>query len=216
MKSLKIKVSPAIGSVSAKYITPDKPKCVLTLAHGAGAGMDHVFMETLAESLSAVGIATLRFNFPFAEGKKGRPDTPAVAHATIEAAIAKAQELNPKLPLFAAGKSFGGRMSSQYLAAHPESPVSGIVFYGFPLHPSGKPSIERADHLKELKIPMLFLQGSKDTLATWELIEKVCGSLKKATLVKLEGADHSFKAGKKDTMSLLVDETKQWVEKRLK
>jgi uncharacterized protein len=216
MKSFKLKVSPAIGSVSAKYITPDKPVCIFTLAHGAGAGMDHVFMETLAESLSEVGIATLRFNFPFAENKKGRPDTPAVAHATIEAAIKKAQELHPKLPLFVSGKSFGGRMSSQYLAAHSDTSVKGIVFYGFPLHPSGKPSIERADHLKELKIPMLFLQGSKDTLATWELIESVSSSLKKATLVKFEGADHSFKAGKKDVMSLLVAETKSWMEKIIK
>ena len=215
-QSLKLTVSPAIGTVSAKYTAPDKPKCIFTLAHGAGAGMDHSFMETLANALSAAGIATLRFNFPFAEGKKGRPDTPAVAHATIEAAITKARELAPKLPLFAAGKSFGGRMSSQYLAAHPDDTVNGIIFYGFPLHPSGKPSTERADHLKALKIPMLFLQGSKDTLATWELIETVCASLKKATLVKLEGADHSFKAGKKDVLSLLVDETNKWVEKKLK
>lgn len=216
IQSLKLTVSPTAGSVSAKYTAPDKPKCIFTLAHGAGAGMDHSFMETLANALSTVGIATLRFNFPFTEGKKGRPDTPAVAHATIEAAITKARELAPKLPLFATGKSFGGRMSSQYLAAHPESPVKGIIFYGFPLHPSGKPSTERAEHLKALKIPMLFLQGSKDTLATWELIEAVCASLKKATLVKLEGADHSFKAGKKDVMSLLVDETNKWVEKKLK
>lgn len=107
-------------------------------------------------------------------------------------------------------------MSSQYLAANPDSDVKGIVFYGFPLHPSGKPSTERADHLKALKIPMLFLQGSKDTLATWELIETVCGDLKKASLVKLEGADHSFKAGKKDIMSLLVSETEKWVKKMLK
>lgn len=215
-RSFKIEVSPSVGSVSAKYTAPDKPVCIFTLAHGAGAGMDHSFMETLADALSNVGIATLRFNFPFAEGKKGRPDTPAVAHATIAAAINKAKELHPKLPLFASGKSFGGRMSSQYLAANPDSDVKGIVFYGFPLHPSGKPSTERAEHLKELKIPMLFLQGSKDTLATWELIETVCGSLKKATLVKLEGADHSFKAGKKDVMSLLVSETEQWVKKILK
>lgn len=214
-QSFKIKVSPAIGSVSAKYTAPAKPTCIFTLAHGAGAGMDHSFMETLADALTNAGIATLRFNFPFAEGKKGRPDTPAVAHATIAAAIEKAGEINPELPLFASGKSFGGRMSSQYLAANPESDVKGIVFYGFPLHPSGKPSIERAEHLKALKIPMLFLQGSKDTLATWELIESVCGSLKKATLVKLEGADHSFKAGKKDVMSLLVSETEQWVKKIL-
>ena len=212
-KSFKLDVSPSVGKVSAKYIVPDKPICIFTLAHGAGAGMDHSFMETLAEALSKVGIATLRFNFPFAEQKKFRPDSPAVAHLTIEAAIKKARTLNPKLPLFVSGKSFGGRMSSQYLAGHPDSPAAGIVFYGFPLHPSGKPSTERADHLKELKIPMLFLQGSKDTLATWELIEKVCKSLRKATLVKLEGADHSFKAGKKDIMSLLVNETKKWVDK---
>ncbi|MEC5146329.1 alpha/beta fold hydrolase [Chitinophaga sp. 212800010-3] len=215
-QALNIKISPEIGLVSAKYITPDKPRCIFTLAHGAGAGMDHIFMETLANALAQTGIATLRFNFPFAEYKKGRPDSPAVAHATIAAAIAKAQELQPKLPLFASGKSFGGRMSSQYLAAHPDSPAKGIVFYGFPLHPAGKPSIERAEHLKALKIPMLFLQGSKDALATWDLIESVCASLKKATLVRLEGADHSFKAGKNDVMSLLVKETETWVQKIIK
>jgi len=214
IQSLKLEVSPSLGKVSAKYIVPDKPKCIFTLAHGAGAGMDHSFMETLADSLSKVGIATLRFNFPFAEHKKGRPDSPAIAHMTIEAAIMKARDLNPKLPLFASGKSFGGRMSSQYLASHPDSSISGIIFYGFPLHPSGKPSTERADHLKALKIPMLFLQGTKDTLATWELIKTVCESLRKATLVKIEGADHSFKAGKNDVMSLLVNETKKWVEKK--
>jgi uncharacterized protein len=215
-QSFKLEVSPSAGIVSAKYIVPEKPVCIFTLAHGAGAGMDHSFMETLAEALSKVGIATLRFNFPFAEHKKGRPDSPAIAHLTIEAAITKARALNPKLPLFVSGKSFGGRMSSQFLAAHPDSSVKGIIFYGFPLHPSGKPSTERADHLKALKIPMLFLQGSKDTLATWPLIKKVCESLPKATLVKLEGADHSFKAGKNDVMSLLVNETKKWVEKILK
>ena len=215
-KSFKLKVSPAVGVVSAKYIVPDKPTCIFTLAHGAGAGMDHSFMETLADALSKVGIATLRFNFPFAEHKKGRPDSPAIAHMTIDAAIQKARELNPKLPLFASGKSFGGRMSSQYLAAHPDSPVNGMIFYGFPLHPSGKPSTERADHLKTLKIPKLFLQGSKDTLANWELIKTVCESLPKATLIKFEGADHSFKAGKNDVMTLLVNETKKWVEKILK
>ena len=215
-QSFKLEVSPAAGKVSAKYMVPDKPICILTLAHGAGAGMDHSFMETLADALAKADIATLRFNFPFAEHKKGRPDSPAIAHLTIAAAIGKARVLNPQLPLFVSGKSFGGRMSSQFLAAHPDPSVKGIIFYGFPLHPSGKPSTERAEHLKELKIPMLFLQGSKDTLATWALISKVCESLRKATLVKLEGADHSFKAGKKDVMSLLVNETKKWVEKIIK
>ena len=215
-RSLKIEVSPSIGIVSAKYIVPLKPKCVFTLAHGAGAGMDHSFMETLADGLSKVVIATLQFDFHFTQQKKRRPDSPVVAHATIEAALKTAAELNPKLPLFASGKSFGGRMTSQYLAGHPDSPVKGIVFYGFPLHPAGKPSTERAEHLKTLKIPMLFLQGTRDTLATWELIQTVTKSLRKATLAKLEGADHSFKAGKNDIMSQLITETEKWVEKMLK
>lgn len=214
-QSLKIHVSPAVGEVSAIYTVPENPLCLFTLAHGAGAGMYHSFMEQLAESLSAEGIATLRFNFPFAENKKGRPDWPAVAHATIEAAMNKARELNSDLPLFVSGKSFGGRMSSQYLADHPECPVSGLVFYGFPLHPAGKPSTDRADHLKKLNRPMLFLQGSKDALASWELIERVSSTLHNATLVRLEGADHSFKAGKKDIISLLVKETRSWIDSQI-
>lgn len=215
-KRISLQVSPAVGKVTAAYNVPKDATCLLTLAHGAGAGMDHIFMETLSTALAAVGIGTMRFNFPFAENKKGRPDTPAVAHETIEAAINKAHEQYPDLPLFASGKSFGGRMSSQYLATHPNAPVKGIIFYGFPLHPAGKPSIERAEHLKEVKVPMLFLQGTKDTLAQWDLIEGVCSTLKKAKLVKLEGADHSFKAGKQDIMSMLVKATAEWVGKMLK
>src|SRR5678816_4172031 len=122
-RSLSLKVSPAIGTVSAECMIPEKSKCIMTLAHGAGAGMHHSFMLALAQLLSEQAITTLRFNFPFAENKKGRPDTPAVAHQTIEAAIAKAQKLFPGLPLFAAGKSFGGRMTSQCLAAHPNDAV---------------------------------------------------------------------------------------------
>ena len=178
--------------------------------------MDHIFMETLATRLAEQGIATLRFNFPFTENKKGRPDSPAIAHQTIKAAIAKAHELFPKLPLFVAGKSFGGRMSSQYLSLNHDDTVQGLIFYGFPLHQPGNPSIERADHLKQVKVPMLFLQGTKDALATMDLIEKVSKPLKKAKLVKLEGADHSFKAGKKDIMSELVEATKKWTEKIIK
>lgn len=183
----------------------------MTLAHGAGAGMNHAFMTALATSLSAVGIATLRFNFPFVEHKKVRPDTPAVAHQTIAAAITNAQETFPSLPLFASGKSFGGRMTSQYLAIHPRPEVRGLIFYGFPLHPSGKPSIERAEHLKDVKTKMLFLQGTKDELASWDLIESVCFSLPKASLVRIEGANHMFKAGKQDTMTLLVNATRDWI-----
>lgn len=214
-KSLTFTVSSEIGKVSARCVAPDKPTCIITFAHGAGAGMDHVFMETMANKLAEEGIATLRFNFPFTENKKGRPDSPAVAHQTIEAAIKKAQELFPKLPLFASGKSFGGRMSSQYLAANPDAGVKGIIFFGFPLHQAGNPSTDRAEHLKEIKVPMLFLQGTKDALATWELIEKVCKPLKKAKLVKIDGADHSFKAGKRDTLSELTATVKEWVKNQL-
>lgn len=214
-KTLKINVSPEIGKVTGKTIAPSKPIAIIVLAHGAGAGMDHIFMETLATRLAENGIATLRYNFPFAENKKGRPDSPAIAHQTIKAAIAKAGELFPKTPLFVAGKSFGGRMGSQLLSAGHDENIKGLIFYGFPLHQPGKPSAERADHLKKVKLPMLFLQGTKDTLATWDMIEAVCKSLKKAKLVKLEGADHSFKAGKKDVIGILVEETKAWIEKKI-
>ena len=212
-RALSLKISPAVGTVSAECIVPAKGKAIMTLAHGAGAGMHHTFMTTLAESLAEKGIATLRFNFPFTENKKGRPDPPAVAHKTIQAAISKAKELFPELPLFVAGKSFGGRMTSQFLSAHHDATVKGIIFYGFPLHPSGKPSTERAEHLKDVKVPMLFLQGTKDELATWDLIESVCESLPRAKLVKIEGADHSFKAGKQNVTQVLADITKDWIEK---
>jgi len=208
---LSLEVSPAIGNVSGECIIPEKATCIMSLAHGAGAGMNHSFMITLAKSLSEAGIATMRFNFPFTENKKGRPDPPAVAHKTIEASIVKAKELFPKLPLFVAGKSFGGRMTSQYLSSHHDTSVKGIIFYGFPLHPAGKPSTERADHLKDVKIPMLFLQGTRDALATWDLIESVCTSLPLAKLVRIEGADHSFKAGKQNVIQLLVDTTRDWI-----
>ncbi|HVW62980.1 MAG TPA: alpha/beta family hydrolase [Puia sp.] len=215
-RSLSFQVSPTIGAVSAEYVIPASSKCIMTLAHGAGAGMDHIFMTTLATSLAEAGIATLRFNFPFSEHKKGRPDTPAVAHQTIAAALTQAHEKFPSLPLFASGKSFGGRMTSQYLSSNARPEVKGIVFYGFPLHPSGKPSIERADHLKTVKTKMLFIQGTRDELASWDLITSVCGSLPKATLIKIEGANHMFKAGKLDTMSLITKATKDWIEKIIK
>jgi predicted alpha/beta-hydrolase family hydrolase len=208
---ISLDVSPAIGVVTAEYVLPEKPACLVTLAHGAGAGMQHPFMVSLATSLAEAGIGTLRFNFPFAQGKKGRPDTPAVAHATIAAALNQAATDYPSLPLYAAGKSFGGRMTSQYLAENPRSAVKGIIFYGFPLHPPGKPGIERAEHLKRIRIPLLFLQGTKDDLATWDLIYSVCSSLFKARLVKLEGVNHAFKAGKKDVVAMLASATKEWV-----
>jgi predicted alpha/beta-hydrolase family hydrolase len=173
--------------------------------------MQHSFMTTLATALSLYGITTLRFNFPFIENKKKRVDLPAVAHQTIEAAVHHAHETFPSLPLFVSGKSFGGRMSSQYLTLNPLPYIKGIIFYGFPLHPAGKPSIERAEHLRDLSTPMLFLQGTKDVLATLNLIEDVCSKLSKATLVKIEGADHAFKAGKQDIIKLLASNTSDWI-----
>ena len=199
--------------MSAEIIGPENAKAIMTLAHGAGAGMNHEFMVTLAQSLAGENIATMRFNFPFTENKKGRPDTPAVAHQTIAAAIDKAKKSFPTLPLFVAGKSFGGRMTSQYMSAHPDGAVKGIIFYGFPLHAPGKPSIERAEHLKDVKSPMLFLTGSKDEFATWKLITKVCSKLPVAELIKIEGANHGFKSGKKNFFEVLLQETNQWIEK---
>jgi predicted alpha/beta-hydrolase family hydrolase len=215
-QSLSLQVSPAIGAVTAEYIVPAESKYIMTLAHGAGAGMNHVFMTTLAGALAEAGIASLRFNFPFAEHKKMRPDTPATAHQTIAAAITHAYTTFPALPLFTAGKSFGGRMTSQYLAVNARPEVKGIIFYGFPLHPSGKPSVERAEHLKEVKARMLFIQGTRDELASWDLITSVCASLPKAKLVKIEGANHMFKAGKLDTLPLLVHATQEWIQKIIK
>lgn len=216
-KSFKTKVSPEIGSISAISIVPDNPVCLLTMAHGAGAGMTHPFMEELATSLGEAGIATLRFNFPFMEKpKKGPPDRPPVAHKTIEAVIAKTKEMFPALPLFISGKSFGGRMTSQFIAENPDTAIKGIVFFGFPLHAPGKPSIERADHLRGIKTPLLFLQGSRDEFAEFKLIERISASLKKARLVRIEGANHSYKAGKLNTMEILVNESKKWILTLLK
>jgi predicted alpha/beta-hydrolase family hydrolase len=215
IRSVSLSVSPVVGKVSGVYMIPEKPVAILTLAHGAGAGMNHSWMVDLATALGEkAGIATLRFNFPFTEHKRGRPDQPAVAHATVAAAIDHARASFPGLRLFAGGKSFGGRMTSQYLAGNPRGDVKGVIFYGFPLHPSGKPSIERAEHLKDVKVKMLFLQGAKDELATWDLIESVCGSLPLATLVKIDGANHAFKAGKRDVIGELVKATADWVGTR--
>ena len=188
----------------------------MTLAHGAGAGMNHEFMVTISKSLAEKDIATLRFNFPFMEKQKRRPDSPAVAHKTIEVAINKAHEFFPSLPVFASGKSFGGRMSSQYLATQPAADVKGIIFLGFPLHQSGKPSVERAEHLKSVVVPMLFLQGTRDELASYDLIRELCASLHLATLITIEGADHAFKAGKQDLMPILTDATRSWIDQKLK
>lgn len=205
-----IKVSPS-DSVSAEVYQPQKPIAILVLAHGAGANMHHKFMKDLSAELAALNIATLRYNFLYMELKKKRPDFPAVAHKAVAAAIAQAHELFPKLPLYAGGKSFGGRMTSQYMSTNDILHVKGLVFVGFPLHAAGNPGIERAEHLSTVKQPMLFLQGSRDALAEWPLIEKVCKKLPTATLTRFENADHSFKSGKLNLIPELAEKISQWI-----
>ena len=208
---IKILISDSIGSVSAKIVEASKPKAVIVLAHGAGAGMEHSFMEALADALKNKSITTVRYNFPYMENRKGRPDMPAVAEKTVEVVINKAHSLYPKLPLFVSGKSFGGRMSSQRLSKETPEFVKGIIFVGFPLHPMGAPAITRAEHLSSIKIPMLFLQGTKDTLADMALLQPVVKKLKTATLKKFEGADHSFKKGKIVFIEEIAQEIESWV-----
>jgi predicted alpha/beta-hydrolase family hydrolase len=194
-------------------------KTCLVLAHGAGAGMEHPFMAALAHDLEAIGIATLRFQFPYIEIRGKRPDPPALCHATIRAAVAAAHELEPSLRLLAGGKSFGGRMTSQAQAEIPLPHVGGLVFFGFPLHPAKQPSVDRGAHLSRVKIPMLFLQGTRDTLAELPLIEPLAERLGKlATLTLLEAADHSFhvpaRSGRTDAqvMSEMLGSLASWAD----
>lgn len=201
-----------VDSVSAEAYIPKSSKAIFVLAHGAGAGMNHPFMIALSQELANHQIATLRYNFLYMEKKKMRPDLPAVAHQAVVAAIKKANELFPGIPLIAGGKSFGGRMTSQFLSTGNELHVNGIVFVGFPLHPAGKPSIIRADHLKNIRQPMLFLQGTKDALAEWNLIENVCAQLPLSKLIRVEGADHSFKASKQNLIPVLAEEISLWMD----
>ena len=180
-------------SVSGLLVLPPKARLCLVFAHGAGAGMTHPFMETIAAELSGRQIATLRYQFPYMEEGGRRPDPPNLAQATVRAAVAKARELAPKLPLIAGGKSFGGRMTSQAEASSPLEGVRALVFFGFPLHPAGKPSNERARHLFDVRIPMLFLHGGRDSLADEKLLRDVVGKLgPRAVLASFPDADHSF------------------------
>ncbi|HSH90616.1 MAG TPA: alpha/beta family hydrolase [Ramlibacter sp.] len=193
MAEIKITVPAAGTAVSVLLDQPAKPDACYVFAHGAGAGMNHAFMSAMAAGLVQRGVATLRFQFPYMEQGSKRPDSPAVAHATVRAAVQEAAKQLPGVPLFAGGKSFGGRMTSQAQAAEPLPGVRGIAFVGFPLHLAGKPSIERAKHLGDVKEPMLFLQGTRDELADLELIRETTAKLGgRATLHIVEGADHSF------------------------
>jgi predicted alpha/beta-hydrolase family hydrolase len=179
--------------VSGLLQAPPRARACYVLAHGAGAGMAHTFLAAVATDLAERGIATLRYQFPYMEQGSRRPDPPPRAHAAVRAAIAEAARLAPNLPLFAGGKSFGGRMTSQAQSAKPLAGVRGLVFLGFPLHPAGRPSQERGRHLFDVRVPMLFLQGTRDALALPGLFGPLCEALgARATLRLIADADHSF------------------------
>ena len=192
MEELRIPVGEE--SVSALLIRPAEAKALYLFAHGAGTGMTHRSMVSNAEGLATRGMATLRYQFPYMEKGSRRPDPPRIAHAAVRAAAAEAARVAPDLPLFAGGRSFGGRMTSQAQADEPLPGVRGLAFVGFPLHPAGKPGIERAEHLSRVQIPMLFVSGTRDSLAEMDLLEPVVAGLgERATLHVIADADHSLK-----------------------
>lgn len=193
---------------------------VYVFAHGAGAGMNHPFMQRAAEALEARGIAPHRFDFPYMQAKKSRPDPPAVAEEAVRQAVAEAARQHPGLPILAGGKSFGGRMTSQAQASQPMPGVRGLVFFGFPLHPPGRPGTSRAEHLTAVDVPMLFLQGTRDEFGQLDLLQQVVRGLgDRATLHLVEDGDHSFKVPKRtgkseaDVMNELADTFVQWADK---
>jgi predicted alpha/beta-hydrolase family hydrolase len=206
------------GVVSGLVTRPAAAHAACVLAHGAGAGMHHSFMAAVADGLGARGVATLRFQFPWMERGSRRPDQPRVAHAAVRAAVAEANRRLAGLPLFAGGKSFGGRMTSQAQAQSPLPGVSGLVFLGFPLHPAGRPADERGDHLAQVACPMLFLQGSRDELADVALVSALAQRLgPRATLAMFDDADHAFhvraRSGSNDAEVLahLLDTIVEWM-----
>ncbi|MCJ9701466.1 MULTISPECIES: alpha/beta family hydrolase [unclassified Bradyrhizobium] len=217
-KELKLDIA-RIGTVSAILTQPDNARACYVLAHGAGADMRHSFMDKVAVGLAERGIATFRFNFPYMEEKKGRPDQPAVAHAAIRVAVEEAARLCPGVLLVAGGKSFGGRMTSQAQSQAPLAGVKGLAFLGFPLHAAKKPSSERAEHLAGIAIPMLFLQGTRDELADLSYLKPVIAALgPKATLHEVEGGDHSFAVLKKsgrtseEALTEVLDTLVAWID----
>jgi hypothetical protein len=214
----KLEIAPEDGAaVSALLIRPSQAKACFVFAHGAGAGMSHPFMEAVATGLGERDIASLRYQFPYMEKGSKRPDAPAIAQAAVRAAVAEAARCCPGLLLIAGGKSFGGRMTSQAQARVPLAGVDGLAFLGFPLHPSGKPSSDRAKHLSDVRVPMLFLQGTRDNLAELRLLEPVVESLgQTASLHRVKEADHSFhvlaRSGRNDreVMSEILDAFAAW------
>jgi len=210
----------ASGAVSALLTAPANAHAAYVLAHGAGAGMRHPFMAAVASGLAERGVATLRFQFPSMERGSRRTDPPHVAHAAVRAAVSQANRIWPGLPLFAGGKSFGGRMTSQAQAKAPLASVEGLVFLGFPLHPAGRPASERGDHLDAISCPMLFVQGSRDDLADIALIESLIARLgARATLALFDDADHAFhvraRSGSNDAevLARILDTIVAWIDR---
>src|SRR5437868_4003828 len=217
-----ITVADGEAPVSGLLLRPPGASRLYVLAHGAGAGMRHPFLGTVARQLDGRGIATLRYQFPYMERRASRPDPPAVAAATVRAVVAEAARVAPGLPLVAGGKSFGGRMTSTAQTEEPLPGVRGLVFLGFPLHPPGRPDDKRAEHLAQVRIPMLFLQGDRDEFADLTLLRPVVQRLgERATLHLVEGGDHSFHVLKRsgrtdaDVMTELVATVDRWATKLL-
>jgi uncharacterized protein len=221
MDAEKVAIAVLGEQVSGLLLRPPGARALYLLAHGAGAGMAHNAMESNAQGLANRGIATLRYQFPYMEKGSRRPDPPRVAHAAVRAAAARAVELAPDLPLFAGGRSFGGRMTSQAQSLEPLARVRGLTFLGFPLHPAGNPGIDRAEHLKQVRVPMLFVSGDRDALAETDLLKTVVAGLgDRATLHLVGHADHSFRVAAKsgrtsaDAEAEALDALARWMLER--
>jgi predicted alpha/beta-hydrolase family hydrolase len=219
-RKLKFQISEKAGEVSALLLRPEGARALLVFAHGAGAGMQHKFMEEVSQKLASRAIATLRYQFPYMEKGSKRPDSEGMLTETARAAVAAAKKHTGELPLFAGGKSMGGRMTSLAAARAPLDSVRGLVFFGFPLHAPGKASAARAEHLTRVAVPMLFLQGSRDSLADLKLLKPLCSRLgKRAELFVIEGGDHSFhmlkSSGRSDEEALneATDKTAAWISR---
>ena len=219
-KEIHFGVNEKVGAVSGLLIKPDGARALLALAHGAGAGMRHRFMETVALKLADCAVATFRYQFPYMEKRVKRPDSEAVLTDTVRAAMVAAKKIAGDLPLFAGGKSMGGRMTSLAAARQPLDGVRGLIFFGFPLHAAGKPGAERGEHLAAVDLPLLFLQGSRDTLADLKLLKPLCSKLAdRAELFVVKDGDHSFHVlknlGRSDEEVLddVVNKTAEWIGK---
>ena len=223
VKEIRFRVNDKAEEVSGLLLRSKSDKALLVLAHGAGAGMRHKFMESLCAKLAGRGIATLRYQFPYMEKGIKRPDPEAALTATVRSAVAAAKEFADGLPTLAGGKSMGGRMTSLAAAREPLDGIKGLVFFGFPLHAAGKPSADRGNHLFDVKVPMLFLQGSRDTLADLKLLKPLCQRLgKRAELFIVDGGDHSFhmlkSSGRSDdeVLDQVVDEVAAWLSRPIR